>query len=99
MRRKPKVRKRSNRLVGAIICVLVVAICLVFTVRSKELKARNAEDYDRKEALLEEIAKEEERANELDEYAKYVNTKQYVEKMAREKLGLIYPGELVFRGE
>lgn len=99
MRRRQKIRKRSNRLVGAIICVLVVAICLVFMARSKELKAQNADTNAKIEALNEEIAKEEERANRLEEYAKYVNTKQYVEEMAREKLGLIYPGELVFKAE
>lgn len=99
MRRKPKIRKKSNRLIGAIICVLVVAICFVFFVRSRELKEQNADTNQQIEALQNEIAEEEERTKRLEEYAKYVNTKQYVEEMAREKLGLIYPGELIFKAE
>ncbi len=99
MRRKTRVNKRSNRLVGVIICVLVIAICLVFYTRSNELKAQNETTNDKIEQLEAEIAEEEERARKLDEYSKYVNTKQYVEDMAREKLGLIYPGELIFKAE
>lgn len=99
MRRKTRINRRSNRLVGVIICVLVVAICLVFHTRSNELKAQNEDANDKIEQLESEIAKEEDRTHKLDEYAKYVNTKQYVEDMAREKLGLIYPGELIFRAE
>ena len=99
MRRRTRVNKRSNRLVGVIICVLVIAICLVFHARSNELKAQNEITNDKIAELESEIAKEEDRSLKLDEYAKYVNTKQDVEDMAREKLGLIYPGELIFKAE
>ena len=99
MRKKAKVKKRSNRLVGVIICILVVGICMVFLARTKELKAQNEAANREVEELQEALQEEENRTERLEEYAKYVNTKQYVEDMAREKLGLIYPGELVFKAE
>ena len=99
MRKKAKVKKRSNRLVGVIICILVVGICMVFLARTKELKAQNEAANRDVEELQEALQEEENRTERLEEYAKYVNTKQYVEDMAREKLGLIYPGELVFKAE
>lgn len=99
MRKKSKVKKRSNRLVGVIICILVLGICTVFLVRTKELKAQNEAASKELEQLQEALQEEEDRTELLEEYAKYVNTKQYVEDMAREKLGLIYPGELVFKAE
>ena len=36
-----------------------------------------------------QVAKEEERAKQLEEYRVYVQTKQYIEKVAKEKLGLV----------
>lgn len=91
--------KTSNLLVSGVICVLVIAICIVVYIRGNEIKAQNdlkAQEIERIEQLLQE---ELDRAEELDEYSKYVNTKQFVEKMAREKFGLIYPGELIFKAE
>ena len=51
------------------------------------------------EQLKDQIAQEEARGEELENYSKYINTKQFVEQVAREKLGLVYPGEIIFKGE
>ncbi len=101
MRRNNRIqpRKTSNRLISAVICVLVVAICILFYSRGKELKAQNEESAKQIEQLKAEIEQEEQRTEELLVYSKYVNTKQFVEDMAREKLGLVYPGELIFKSE
>lgn len=65
----------------------------------KEAENRNNEDSARIEQLKKEIEQEKERGRQLAEYEKYVNTKQFVEEIAREKLGLIYPDEKVFKSE
>lgn len=92
-------RKTSNRLISAVICILVVAICIVFYSRGREIKAENEESDKQIEQLKAEIEQEEQRAEELQVYSKYVNTKQFVEEMARDKLGLVYPGELIFKAD
>lgn len=43
-----------------------------------------------------EIEVWEERCNELREQIEYLSSDDYVEKMAREKLGLVKPGEIQF---
>ena len=89
----------SNLFVSGVVCVLVIAICVVVHARSNEIKAQNnlkAQEIERIEQMLEQ---EKLRTEEIEEYSKFVNTKQFVEKMAREKLGLIYPGELIFKAE
>jgi cell division protein DivIC len=43
-----------------------------------------------------EIVVWEERCNELREQIEYLSSDEYVEKMAREKLGLVKPGEIQF---
>ena len=40
---------------------------------------------------------EEERARELEEYKIYVKTKQYAEEVAKEKLGLVNPDEILLK--
>ena len=40
-----------------------------------------------------------ERAKEIEEYGKYVQTKKYAEEVAKEKLGLVYEDEIIFKAE
>ena len=44
-----------------------------------------------------QIGKEEDYAAQLEEKRIYVQTKQYVEEMAREKLGLVNADELLIK--
>ena len=47
-------------------------------------------------AIKEEISKVD---SELEEYEKYTQTQKYVEDVAKEKLGLVYEDEIVFKEE
>lgn len=51
----------------------------------------------KEEALQEEIAKEEARAAEIEEFEAYTQTKKYVEEVAKDKLGLVYEDEIIFK--
>ncbi len=101
MRKNSRVRRQkpSNKLVGLAVVVIVIALVLFFNSRSKVIQAKNSEDADRIEQLESQIEAESARAEELEEYGKYVNTKQFVEEIARDKLGLIYPDEIIFKEE
>ena len=37
------------------------------------------------------------RQKELKEYEKYVTTREYIEQVAKTKLGLVYPNEIIFK--
>ena len=51
-------------------------------------------------ALLDsQIEAEERRTLEIQEFAKEVQTKGYIENIAREKLGLVYEDEILFKQE
>lgn len=91
--------KPSNKLVGLAVVVIVIALVLFFNSRSKEIQACNAEDAARIEELESNIEAESRRAEDLEEYSKYVNTKQFVEEAARDKLGLVYPDEKVLKDQ
>ena len=50
------------------------------------------------EAELEaQIQEEEERTKEIEQMEEYVGTDEYIEQTARDKLGLIYENEIIFK--
>ena len=53
----------------------------------------------REQYLLEKIEEQNARSEEIEEYRKYMQTKQYVEDMAKSKLGLVYPDEIIFEAD
>ena len=42
---------------------------------------------------------EEQRSKDIEELGKYVQTKKYVEEVAKERLGLVYPDEILFKAK
>ncbi len=96
MRRKQKLRKH----LGSMAIVGVVLMMLVFvSVASLKLRVQNANKQQRIQELEAQIEIEEERAGEIEEYSKYVQTKKYAEEVAKEKLGLVYEDEIIFKAE
>lgn len=100
MARKAAYRKRrQNRLAMLLVTTVVLMMMLVVTFKSVELREKRQFYRDREEALLKEIEAEEARSVEIEEYGKYTQTKKFVEEVAKEKLGLVYEGEIIFKDE
>ena len=100
MARRMKMRRRSVNFSGMVLVTLVVAmIVLVVLFKSSELKDKLA-SYEKREAYLtEQIEEQKRRSEEIKEYKKYTQTKQYVEDMAKSRLGLVYKDEIVFEAD
>lgn len=100
MARKAAYRKRRQNKFGMFLVFLVVImIGVVVAVRSVDMKATLEENRQREAELQEQIAAEQERAGEIEEMEKYSETLGYTEDVAKEKLGLINEGEIIFRDE
>ncbi|MCM1308374.1 MAG: septum formation initiator family protein [Butyrivibrio sp.] len=101
MKKREKLRgqKPSNKLVGFAVVIIVAALVFAVSSMSRSLEGRNNRDSAKIEQLRNEIEQEKERAEQLEAYEKYVNTKQFVEEIARDKMGLIYPDEKIFKEE
>ena len=89
--------KWENRM--AIIGITMVVISLAVAVNAKGASLKQADlDYRQKEAdLARQVQDEENRTRELEEYKIYVQTKQYAEEVAKEKLGLVNPDEILLK--
>lgn len=100
MARRVAYRKKRQNHFGMFLASLVVVMMLVVVaVNSIELTQKR-DYYKQKEAALQaEIDAELERAVEIEAYEKYTQTKMYIEEVARDKLGLVYEGEILFKDE
>ena len=95
-----KQRKRassSNRRGMAGIALVVMTLLAVLLFQSHKLEARNDAYVDQISQLDEQIALEEARAEELEKLPEIVESNEYIEKTAREKFGLVYEDEIIFK--
>ncbi|MCI8787934.1 MAG: septum formation initiator family protein [Lachnospiraceae bacterium] len=102
MARKRRVayRKRQQNRFSMFLVTLVVVMMLVLVgVRSVELRSKIDAKAAELSQLEAQIEAEEERAAEIEALGKEVQTKGYIEDVAREKLGLVYEDEILFKQE
>lgn len=99
-RRKVAYRKRhQNRFSMFLVSVVVILILVAVSVRSMELQKKLDTYTARQEELEKQIEAEEQRTEEIEEYRKYTQTKKYAEEVAKDKLGLVYEDEILFKQE
>ena len=83
----------SNRMALIGITVVVASLAVVVHIGGASLRERDLEYQAREQALEKSLAKEEARAAELEEY------RVYVQKVAKEKLGLVNKDEILFKAD
>lgn len=79
------------------ITFVVFSLAIIVTIKGAGLKEKDREYQLRLENLQAQVEKEEARAGELEEYRKYVQTKKYIEEVAKQKLGLVNPDEILLK--
>ena len=100
--RRTKKRKQGrwgNRMALVGITFVVMSLAVAVNIRGSSLRQKDLEYRIREEKLLKQKEEEEARAAELEERRIFVQTKQYIEQVAKEKLGLVNPDEIVLRPE
>ena len=98
-RRRRNKRRNSNKAGMLAISVAMLLIMLVMFVQTNNLKKKD-ELYQQKEvSVLAQIAEESERTDEIEELSIYMQTKKYIEEVAKDKLGMVYKNEIIFREE
>lgn len=95
--RNGRISHNYTWLAGLAVVALMLVICFVVGRSSGKFEDKN-NLYDKQIAELDvQIADQNERRDELNTLSVYVTTKQFIEEFAREKLGLVYEDELIFR--
>lgn len=96
MKKRRRRMSKSNRLGMVLISFIVIVLLIVLLVKSQELREQNAAYIAEKTELEQQIRDEEIRAEEIEKLEDYVDSTEYIEKVAREKLGLVYEDEVIY---
>lgn len=81
------------------IAAIVVVLLIGLLVQSQDLADSNAKKEIQKEELQQQIKDEEIRAEEIERLGENINSPENVEKIARDKLGLVYEDDIIFQPE
>ncbi len=77
------------------LCVLFfLAIYATYTLIKQEIEINKYEKE--KQGYIEQINIAKQKHEEYKHYSEYVNTDEYIEKIAREKLGMLLPEERIY---
>ncbi len=76
------------------VLLVAIAIYVVYTFLSQQ-KSLNMYNADAKR-YMEQIAQEEEKKEELNQTKANINSKDYIEEIARDKLNMYLPNEKVY---
>ncbi len=82
-----------------IVSVVIILMGAIVLVNSMTLKAKEKAYKEQEIELQQQIKEEKQKAKEIDKLEDYVGTDAYVEDIAREKLGLVYEDETIFKAK
>lgn len=87
----------TNNYIGMAAIALIVLVLLGWTMNESICLKEELTSYQAKLTDLErDLEEEEQRTRQLKELEEYMQTDQYAEDLAREKLGLVKENEIVF---
>ncbi len=90
-------RKDNNRTGKQCISVIVFAFVAAMSVQMIHTYQKNKEYIARQAELEAQLLEQQERQQELSEMENYTKTQEYIEDVARAKLGLAYDNEIIFK--
>lgn len=89
-----KKKKYHSYIFVLLVLFLMVTIVGIGMIKQRKILMRYEEQAA---SLQEEIRSEKERQKKIDSLEEYVKTDEYIKEVAREKLGLIDPNEIIFK--
>lgn len=99
MAAKKRKSNRNNR--ADKICISMILVVFAAAMSVQIVKAyQKDQEYARKQEQLEvQLQDETARQEELQNYQSYTQSQEYVEDIAKSKLGLAYDNEIIFKEE
>lgn len=94
--RKKKVRKKS-RTTELSITIVLCCLVAVLTVKGISLQQKVNANASRLSGLDSQIEEEKQRTDDITALKEYMQTDEYIEKTAREKLGMVKDNEILFK--
>lgn len=95
-KRRPTTKKQSNA-TAIFVCVVVMVLLGACYSQVSNLCEKSRELSETEYALEQKIEEAYLEKQDLIAREQYMQTKQYIEDVAKEKLGMVYPDEIVIR--
>lgn len=94
-------QKRLSRHKRSILCIssVIILMVAVVSVSGVALQTKNKAYIAQEQELQKQIDEEKARTQEIEELEQYVGTDEYVEQTAKDKLGLVHEGEIIFKAK
>lgn len=74
---------------------VVIVFCVCIGAKMISLRSEQNKLAEKQEILQRQLETEEQRQKDLEALEKYMQTKKYMEEVAKDKLGLVYPDEIL----
>lgn len=100
-RQKRRSRRRAQHYRRSMltVCGVILLLAVVLSVNAFQLRAKAKEYQAQETELAEQIEEEKARSAKIDDLEEYVGTDEYVEEIARDKLGLVHENEIIFKAK
>jgi len=95
--RQEKVYRHSHRVSIVLVIVVLLVLGAVLWGNSTTLRARYQAYRQQATELQAQIELQERRAKEIEDYAEFIQSDEFIRQIAEEKLGLVDPNEIIFR--
>lgn len=96
LKRKRSTRRQS-RIASLMIIAAVIMVCIVSTVVVSDLQNKSRQLAAEEQVLQQKIDQARQKSENLVALQQNMQTNQYIEDVAKEKLGMVYPDEIVIR--
>lgn len=96
LKRKRSTRRQS-RIASLMIIAAVIMVCIVSTAVVSDLQNKSRQLAAEEQVLQQKIDQARQKSENLVALQQYMQTNQYIEDVAKEKLGMVYPDEIVIR--
>lgn len=96
-KRKRKSTRHQSRVASFLIVVAVLFVCVFSVMRIGSLNSKSNELKATEAELTRKIEMAYQEKEELSAREQYMHTNKYIEDVAKDKLGLVYPDEIVIK--
>ena len=97
MGRYRKRKKKENRMGKLCVSGIVFMFLIVMSIQIVKLYKEDQTYIAKEKELNEQLEDATEEQQQLADYEQYTQSQQYIEEVAKSKLGLVYNNEIVFK--
>ncbi|MCH1981905.1 septum formation initiator family protein [Ruminococcus sp. OA3] len=94
---RAKRNQRYNKMAMVGISIVVCMLLVVLFVQGQSVRERISANNQKQDELAQQIEDENKRTEDIENMQEYMQSDEYIEKIAKEKIGLVKENEIIFK--